>query len=155
MNPGHVLTEPLIAEIMLSYTPRFRKSDLPLIKKAEDAYPLFLSTWDQSKIEFIEQFKVMLLNRANRVLGICTLSSGSSTQCVVDIRTLFAAALKANATGIILAHNHPSLHLKPSTNDLEITRKIKEGANYLELQVLDHLIISPEGFLSFADQGLF
>lgn len=153
MNPLTETSARPVPEIIVSYTPRFKKAELPLVRTAEEVYALFLSSWDQSKIEMTEQFKVMLVNRANRVLGICMLTSGSSTQCIVDIRTLFAIALKANAVGFIVAHNHPSQSLSPSTEDRDITWKIKEAARYLELRFMDHLIISLEAYYSFADEG--
>ena len=78
-------------------------------------------------MRFVEQFKVMLLNRANRVLGIFEVSNGSSTGTVADPKLIFAAAIKANACGIILAHNHPSGNLQPSKADIDLTRKVKEG----------------------------
>ena len=107
-----------------------------------------------SKIEFVEQFKAMLLNRANKVLGIFEVSSGSSTGTIADPKLIFAAAIKANACGIILAHNHPSGNLNPSQADIDLTRRMREGGKLLEVQVLDHVIITCEGYYSFADEGM-
>ena len=92
----------------------------------------------------------MLLNRANKVLGIFEVSSGGSTGTVADPKLVFAAAIKANACGIILAHNHPSGNLQPSQADIDLTKKMKEGGKLLEIQILDHVIITTEGYYSFA-----
>jgi DNA repair protein RadC len=95
-----------------------------------------------------------LLNRCNRVLGIYELSSSGITGTVADVRLITTAALKANAVAIFLSHNLPSGKLKPSRADEELTRKIKEAGKYLDIQVLDHVIVTSEGYYSFADEGM-
>jgi DNA repair protein RadC len=144
----------LVSEIELSYKPLIKPSERPRIYTSSDAYNLFIKTWDSTKIELAEQFKVMLLNHAARVLGICTLSTGGVTGTVVDLRHLFSVALKANATQIILAHNHPSGNLKPSNHDYEVSRKITAAGELLDIGIDDHLIVSLEGFYSFAAEGI-
>ena len=143
-----------VAEIQLTYKSDVKPSLRPKISGSKDAYNILAENWDNSKIEFVEQFKVMLLNRANKVLGIFEVSSGGSTGTVADPKLIFAAAIKANACGIILAHNHPSGNLQPSQADNELTRRMKEGGKLLEIQVLDHVIVTIEGYFSFADEGL-
>ena len=143
-----------VAEIQLTYKSDVKPSLRPKISGSKDAYNILVENWDNSKIEFVEQFKVMLLNRANKVLGIFEVSSGGSTGTVADPKLIFAAAIKANACGIILAHNHPSGNLQPSQADNELTRRMKEGGKLLEIQVLDHVIVAIEGYFSFADEGL-
>src|SRR5882762_7493361 len=143
-----------VAEIQLIYKSDVKPSLRPKITGSKDAYQILFENWNYSKIEFIEQFKVMLLNRANRVLGIFEVSSGSATGTVADPKLIFAAAIKTNACGIILAHNHPSGNLQPSQADIDLTRRMKEGGKLLEIQVLDHLIVTIEGHYSFADEGL-
>ncbi len=96
----------------------------------------------------------MFLNRANKALGAYEVSTGGISGTVADPRIIFAAALKANCCGIILSHNHPSGNLKPSRQDEELTQKIKQGGQLLEINLLDHLIITPEGYFSFSDEGL-
>ena len=96
----------------------------------------------------------MLLNRANKVLGIYPVSKGGVSGTLVDPKLIFSVALKCNASSIILAHNHPSGNLFPSENDKELTQKLKSAGNFLDIKVLDHLIITPEGYFSFADEGL-
>ena len=115
---------------------------------------MLLENWDSTKIEFVEQFKVMMMNRANKVLGIFEVSTGGVSGTVADPKLIFAAAIKANACGIILAHNHPSGTTQPSQSDIALTRKIKEGGKLLDVQLLDHIIVTLEGQYSFADEGM-
>jgi len=142
-----------VAEIQLTYRTDVKPSERPKISGSRDAFNVLLENWDKSKIEFVEQFKVMLLNRAHKVLGIFEVSRGSSTGTVADPKLIFAAAIKANACGIILAHNHPSGNLNPSQSDIDLTKRMKEGGKFLEIQVLDHVILTTEGYYSFADEG--
>ncbi len=143
-----------VAEIQLTYKSDVKPSLRPKISGSKDAYNVLFENWDSSKIEFVEQFKVLLMNTANKVLGIFEVSTGSATGTVADPKLIFAAAIKANACGIILAHNHPSGNLQPSQADIDLTRKVKEGGKLLEIQVLDHLILTVDGHFSFADEGL-
>ena len=93
-----------VAEIQLTYKSNVKPSSRPKITGSREAFNILKENWDDSKIEFIEQFKVMLLNRTNKVLGIFEVSSGSSTGTVADPKLIFVAALKANACGIVVAH---------------------------------------------------
>lgn len=143
-----------VAEIQLSYSGKVKPSLRPKIATSRDAFNILKQTWDESKIEFIEQFRVILTNRAQKVLGIVEVSTGGVSGTVADPKIIFAAALKANASGLLMAHNHPSGNLHPSQSDIDLTRKMKEGGKLLEIQVLDHIIITTEGYYSFADEGL-
>lgn len=143
-----------VAEIQLSYKSHVKPSERVKITCSRDAYNVLLQTWDDNKLEFVEQFKVMLLNRANKVLGVFEVSTGSTTATVADPKIIFAAAIKANASGIIIAHNHPSGNLSPSQQDIDLTRKVKDGGKILEVQLLDHVIITTESYYSFADEGI-
>jgi DNA repair protein RadC len=96
----------------------------------------------------------MFLNRANKVLGIYDVSTGGIAGTVADPRVIFAAALKANACAIIISHNHPSGNLKPSRQDEELTEKIKQGGQFLDIKLLDQVILTAEGYYSFAYEGL-
>lgn len=95
----------------------------------------------------------MLLNSANRVLGVMEVSSGGVAGTVADPKVIFAAALKCSA--LILAHNHPSGNLRPSQADTNLTKRLVNGGELLDIAVLDHLIITEDDYLSFADEGLF
>ena len=101
-----------------------------------------------------EQFWAIFLNQNNRILGKVQLSSGGINQSVVDVRILFKNALEHFATGIVVAHNHPSGNLKPSQEDLKITKQITEAGKLLNIQLLDHVIISQNSYFSFADESL-
>ena len=136
------------------YKTKIKPSQRPSIGTSKDAANLLQQLWNENKIDFIEQFKVMLLNKANRVLGIIDLSTGGVAGTVADPKLIFVAALKANATGIIVSHNHPSGNLKPSQADDQLTQKIKQAGQLLDIRLHDHIIISSEGYYSFADEGL-
>jgi len=142
-----------VSEIELIYKSRVKSTERPCITSSRDAYRLLLDSWDPGKIEFFEQFKVLLLSQSNRVLGIYEVSSGGIAGTVVDMRLLFAAALKAAAVGIIITHNHPSGKTAPSEADRNMTRKIREAGKLLDIPLLDHLIVTPDTYYSFADEG--
>lgn len=101
-----------------------------------------------------EEFWVMFLNQGNRIIKTEQISRGGITQTSVDVRVIFKRALELMTTAIILSHNHPSGNLTPSPADKSITKKIKEGASLLDIQVLDHVIVSQKNYFSFADEGL-
>jgi len=101
-----------------------------------------------------EEFWVVLLNRANRVIRKEQVSSGGVSGTVADPKIIFKAALDQYASSVILVHNHPSGNLKPSQADVNLTRKMKHAGELLEIPVLDHIIFGDEGYLSFADEGL-
>ncbi len=143
-----------VAEIQLSYKSNVKPSLRPKITCSRDAHEVLKRVWNDSVIELCEQFKVLFTNRANKVLGVFEVSTGGISGTVADPKLIFAAALKACATGLILSHNHPSGNLTPSHADIELTKKIKEGGRLLEIQLLDHLILTSESYLSFADEGL-
>jgi DNA repair protein RadC len=143
-----------VAEIELVYKTKVKASERPVIRSSNEAFNLIRLLWDENIIELQEEFKVLFLNRSNRVLGIYHASSGGITGTIADPRLIIAAALKANCVAIMLFHNHPSGSLKPSTQDKALTKKIKAGACLLDIAVLDHIIITKENYFSFADEGL-
>lgn len=143
-----------VAEIQLSYKSNVKPSLRPKITSSRDAHEVLRQVWNDSVIELCEQFKVLFTNRANKVLGVFEVSTGGISGTVADPKLIFAAALKACSTGLILSHNHPSGNLTPSQADIDLTRKIKEGGKLLEIQLLDHIILTSEGYFSFADEGL-
>jgi len=142
------------SEIELTYKPSIKYSEQPKIICSADAYQLFKKIWDENTIGFIEQFKIALLTRSNGVIGIVEISSGGITGTVADIRLIMAAAIKSNAVGILLSHNHPSGNCKSSQADIELTKKISEAARVFDLNVLDHIILTQESYLSMADEGV-
>jgi DNA repair protein RadC len=144
-----------VAEVSLTYVTKVKPSERPAIKNSHDAHKIFFDSWDTATIEHKETVKMLLLNRANKVLGITTLSEGGLSGTLMDVRMIYQYAIKGNACGIIIAHNHPSGNSNPSESDLNITQKIKEAGNLLDIQLLDHIILTPEKeiFRSFADEG--
>lgn len=141
-----------IAEIQVSYN--ILNTERQKINSGEKAYEVLLNSWDKDILELQEEFKILFLNRANEVIGIYALSKGGTTGTVVDVRLIFSVALKCNATGIIIAHNHPSGTLKPSGADIALTKKIKKCSEFMDIALLDHLIVTKYNFYSFANEGL-
>ena len=101
-----------------------------------------------------EVFAVVFLNRANKINHFEIISKGGITGTVADPRIILKKALEEDATSIVLCHNHPSGNLKPSRADEELTKKIKEAAAYFDIKIIDHIIVSEDGFYSFADEGI-
>lgn len=145
-----------LAEVRLTYKTKVKPSDRIQINKSIDAYHIFIDRWNKDTLEHIEEFKILLINRSNKVLGMASISSGGTTGTVTDVKLILQYALKTNAKGIILCHNHPSGNLNPSESDLKTTKKIKESAIIMDMEVLDHIIIIPNeiNYYSFADEGI-
>lgn len=123
----------------------------PKITISKDAF-------DQLKGDFMdlphEEFWMLMLNRGHRVIKKERVSSGGVSGTVVDPKIIFKLALEERASGIVIAHNHPSGNMIASISDLELTRKLKDAGKLLEIQLLDHLIICNDKYLSFTDEGL-
>ncbi len=144
-----------VNEIRISYKERVPASFWRKINSCKDAADFLFEHWDKQTIQVHESFKVVLLNNNNKVKGIYQLSKGGITSTIIDIRILFAVVLKSLSVAIILTHNHPSGTLKASEADKEITQKIKKAAELLDVSLLDHILIVPNGdYYSFADNGL-
>ncbi|MBK7800095.1 MAG: JAB domain-containing protein [Saprospiraceae bacterium] len=143
-----------VAEVKVKYQSNLPIDNHPRINNSSDAEKIFRINWGDD-MELVEEFNVLFLNRANYVKGLLRLSRGGLTGTVADPRILFATALKGLAVGIIAGHNHPSGSCKPSTQDIELTRKLKEIGKLHDIQLIDHIILAPHsGFYSFADEGL-
>jgi DNA repair protein RadC len=144
-----------ISEVKLIYRTKIKASARLKIKCSKDAFDIFMESWNKDSIEHTEEFVLLLMNRSNSVLGIFPVSKGGLSGTLTDIRLIYQAAIKANASGIIVAHNHPSGNLNPSESDTKITKKIQDAGNLMDIQLLDHLILTPEGeYYSFADNGI-
>jgi DNA repair protein RadC len=100
-----------------------------------------------------EEFWILLLSRSNKVIAKELISKGGLSGTVADPKIIFSIALQHQASSIILAHNHPSGNLKPSQQDIDLTKKLYQAGKILDINVFDHLIITDDGFLSFADEG--
>jgi len=142
----------IIAALELSRRKQNSKAKtLRQIESSNDAYNIFapiLADLNQ------EEFWILLLNRNNRVISEKHISSGGVSGTVVDPKVIFKVALDNLASAIILAHNHPSGNLKPSSQDIAITKKLITAGNAIEVKVLDHIIVSQNGYFSFADEGI-
>ena len=141
-----------VAEVKLSYKTKVKASERIQINSSETAYKV-LKPYFAEEMEYKELFYVIYLNRANKVLGVAKISEGGCSGTVADGKIIFQGALLANAQAIILSHNHPSGNTKPSEQDIKFTKKISEFGKYIELPVLDHVILTEESFYSFADNG--
>ncbi|MEO8171455.1 MAG: JAB domain-containing protein [Sediminibacterium sp.] len=144
----------MVSEVELIYKSKVKATLRPRLKSVLEVQEFLRVHWDENKIELLEQFKLVLLNTGNRVLGLLDLSSGGICGTVADPRLIFTAALKLHATKLILSHNHPSGNLTPSEADKQITQKLKDAGRLLDIEVIDHIIITAEGYFSFADEGL-
>jgi DNA repair protein RadC len=143
-----------VAEVELIYKTTVKPADRPKVLSSKHAVEVLAKVYDSYKIEHKEFFFVMLLNRANQLLGVMQVSQGGITGTVVDVRHIYQAAIKANATSMIVSHNHPSGNLYPSEADMLLTRRIKDGAEILDIPLKDHIIVTPDfNYYSFADEG--
>lgn len=143
-----------IAEISVTYKPN--SADSPIIKSSHEAANIARYFFPEETIALQERFIVILLNTCNRVTGVYPVSVGGINATSADVRLILSVALKAVATSIIIVHNHPTGNMKPSNPDITLTKKIKEGAELMDIKVIDHLILSPDKdvYYSFADMGL-
>ena len=152
LNLKELTSYPLLHEVEIIYSgPKF---PIPiLIKSSRDTFEILKEVYDSRKIDYKEMFYVLLLNHANYCLAVSQIGSGTTSGVAVNIKEIFQLALKANASKIILSHNHPSGNLHPSEADKSITKKVKAGCEALDMALLDHLIITSSGYTSFADEG--
>jgi DNA repair protein RadC len=133
-------------------------------RRAEDVVELIKITSSKRVFEIMqpiigelphEEFWVLFLNNSNKVISKSQLSKGGISGTIVDVRIVFKLALENGATGLILCHNHPSGNLQPSDADRQITKKVKQAGDSLDVKVLDHLIITETKYYSFVDEGIF
>lgn len=143
-----------VSEVKISYVPKVKAKDRPQIRKSIDIYKLLIDwVFDSGTIEYKEYFKIILLNSKNRVLGIHSVSEGGISKTVVDIRLIMQIVLLSHASKIVISHNHPSGELSPSKEDNQITESIKKACKIMDIDLLDHLIVSPNGYYSYSDEG--
>ncbi len=126
-----------------------------IFKSADDvADSARKNIFPEGSIEYVEQFYVLLLDRSNQIFAWKQISSGGVSQIVVDPKLVFQIALLCHASQIIVIHNHPSGNLQPSGSDLRMTEKLVKGGDLLEIEVLDHIILTMDGMYSFSDEGM-
>lgn len=140
------------SEVKLIYKTKVKPSLMKKVTTSSEVYSELKKVYDEDKIEHIESFVILLLNRANKILGWKTISEGGITGTVADIRVIFQCAILSNATRIVISHNHPSGNLNPSQQDIELTKRIKEAGKILDISLIDHLILTSEAYYSFADE---
>lgn len=143
-----------VAEVQVSYKADYKIIDRPKITQSSQAYALLKQQWDSNRLELLEEFKIILLNTSNRVLGIADISRGGVSGTLIDPKIVFAIALKTNSSKIILSHNHPSGNLQPSSADISLTKRLKDGGKLLDIEICDHIIVTNYGYYSFADEGM-
>lgn len=141
----------LVPEIKVRYNRG--KRVLGNVKSTKEIASFIRLQYKRGTIETQEYFNVMYLNNRGSILGFYQHSKGSITGVMADSRLIFGVALKSLATGIVLSHNHPSGNLNPSRADINVTNKFKLVGELLEIEVIDHIIVTKNGYYSFADNG--
>ena len=141
-----------VAEVTMTYKTKVKASERAKIDSSQKAYELFKPFFEDD-MEYKELFYAMYLNRANKVIGVARISEGGCSGTVADGKIIFQGGLLANAQAMIIAHNHPSGNCTPSSNDLELTKKMVQFGKYIDLLILDHIILTDETYYSFADNG--
>jgi DNA repair protein RadC len=140
-------------EITINYKPCQQARGMKKIFSSRDIISYLRGIWSD-RLEYVEESYLVLLSRSNKILGYLKLSQGGTAGTVVDVKMIYQAALKANSHAIILAHNHPSGNLKPSTCDISLTKQVKDAGKLLDVKLFDHLIVTAESYFSFADEGV-
>lgn len=140
-------------EIQVNYERNYGKESICNSQAAYDSCMMAYKLSD-ANINLKEYFFIILLNRANQIIGYHKLSDGGLNGTVADVRLAFSIGLKCLASGMIITHNHPSSSLKPSNQDQALTNKFVEVGKVMDIQVLDHIILTETGYYSFADNGL-
>lgn len=123
------------------------------ITGSDDVAKVCESIFNADTLQWTEEMILICLNRANNVIGYSKIAAGGFSGVVCDPRVIMTFALQCAASSIILAHNHPSGNLKPSSGDIEITKKIREACKYLDINLLDHIIVTSNGHLSMMENG--
>ncbi|WP_421896347.1 JAB domain-containing protein [Marinoscillum sp.] len=137
-----------IEEVKLTYRNKLKAHERPKVSCADDAYKIFLKHWDQDQLALLEECKAMFLDRQLRVMSLASISKGGFSGTIVDLRIVFAIALKRRANSFILAHNHPSGSLRASQADIMLTEQFQTAGKLMNIPMDDHLIITNEGFSS-------
>lgn len=142
-----------VPEIKISYS-RSTKKFLGKVTNSKDAADFIRTTFKPGTLQLQEQFIAVYLNTANEILGYYKHSVGAINATIADVRLIFATAIASASVSLIVAHNHPSGNLQASQPDIELTRKLNSGGKLLDIKLLDHLIITKNGYYSFADNGM-
>ncbi len=152
---GEIMEKFKVCEVSVKYSPKVKASERYQIYSSRDLYNLLMKVYDTNLLEYKETMKLVLLNKANKVLGVHHLSEGGIDGTYCDVRQILQIALLTNSTSIAISHNHPSGG-KPtaSEQDKKLTAAVYEACKTINIQLLDHLIVTTESYFSFADQSL-
>lgn len=141
-------------KVNVVYENQVKYSDMVTLTSPDQTADLLRSLFDGDTLMWTEECVMLCLNRANKIIGYYKISSGGTSAAVVDPKVIFTTAINCTASSIILAHNHPSGNLTASHADKELTKKIKSAGELLDIKLLDHIILTSEGYISMADEGL-
>ena len=142
-----------VSEVKLAYRHKVPYRERKRVNDSVVAYCILKETYPDEQIDHKEIFKALYLNRANHAVGCLTISEGGISGAVADIRLIFQGAVLLNATSLILTHNHPSGTLQPSRQDISLTKKTMEAGRIMGIDIVDHLILTREGYYSLKDNG--
>jgi DNA repair protein RadC len=146
--------ESTVHELEIVYKPGVIPTDKK-VTNSEEAHRVLMQVFNHNTIACQEQVIVLHLDHANQVKGFQRLSYGGISTTTIDIRLVLSVALKSFASGLIISHNHPTGNTKPSDQDVQITKKLKDACEILDLKLLDHVIVTPgHGYFSFRDESL-
>ena len=140
-----------VSEVKITYESNNTRKKKVKVNTSAKMYALMLKNWEQ--IEYRESFKILLLDVSKQALGINTVAMGGLSESTVDVRMILQGALLANAKEIVACHNHPSGNMRPSRDDDIVTMKIREASKIIDIKLIDHLIITKDGYYSYADAG--
>lgn len=148
----HLLTD---TKTMYQFSLKVKKLGFPSVQitSSENIVSFLRSIYDKDEMLINEQFYIVLLNQSNHTIGFKKISEGGLSGTVVDPRLIVKFAIEFLATGVILSHNHPSGNTKPSSNDIAITKKLKECFSFFDIRLLDHVILTEHSYYSFTDEG--
>ena len=140
-----------LAEVQITYSNPVKSVDRFKVVGSQSVASALREFWPS--YDHIEFMYMIMLNRQNQILGYHQVSKGGITGTIIDLRVIYQVALKANASAIIIAHNHPSGNLEPSETDKKVSREVKDAGKILNITLLDHIILTTDGFHSMADDG--
>lgn len=143
----------MLHEVKVVYKPSFNQSELHQISSGNDAVKLIRRIWEDD-IQYRERFYMVMLDRANKVIGFTLIGVGGSSAVTADVKMILQTALLTHAQAIIIAHNHPSGNLKPSQSDIHLTKRVKEGSDIMDITLIDHIILTENSYYSFAENGI-
>lgn len=139
--------------VKVSLDKELKTRDLIKLKSSKDTANAFRTIFDPNTFHWREELFLLCLNNDLRILGFYKLSSGGMSATCADVRIIFTVALKLGSSRIAIAHNHPSGSLRPSAADIELTKRVYEAAKIIDIQLIDHIILSDDAYYSFADEG--